>query len=242
VKGRIVQVTRTLVLLANLIVLLAVSAPAHAAPGPSPAASPAAQLSAAPEAKSTPGSGSQAAATLSGEHLDGVAAQTPGEREYDETEDDSVLDPHNWAVMAYKSRHEIVVYYKSRLYKIYHAVFGRSPEAGTKLWEGDRRTPEGLYVIVKKYPSKRFRCFLRLNYPNKVDRIRYQELRDEGSVPIDGGRPVPEGTAIGIHGTDEPVLNRGNIDWTTGCISIDNDAIEELDRLLPVGTIVVIKP
>ena len=46
----------------------------------------------------------------------------------------------------------------------------------------------------------------------------------------------------GIHGTDNPILNIGNINWTTGCISIDNSDIVELARLLPIGTLVIIKP
>jgi L,D-transpeptidase-like protein len=173
---------------------------------------------------------------------DGILVRTPGLALYDSTTDASILDPQSWALMAYKSRHELILYYKGRLFKIYHAVFGRSHELGTKQWAGDRRTPEGLYVIVKKYPSTRWKWFLRFNYPNRVDRYRYEAMRDEGLVPVAEGRPLPPGSAIGIHGTDQAILNRSNIDWTTGCISVDNDAVFELDRLLPIGTIVVIKP
>jgi len=36
---------------------------------------------------------------------------------------------------------------------------------------------------------------------------------------------------LGIHGTDLPILNSGNVDWTTGCISVDNDDISELARV-----------
>src|SRR5216683_2309581 len=130
------------------------------------------------------------------------------------------------------------VHYKGHLYTTYHAVFGRSLASGTKLWEGDRRTPEGAYHIVAKHPSGRFRYFLRIDYPNDVDRVRFAELREDGKIP---GR-VREGGEIGIHGTDNPILNIGNVNWTTGCISIDNSDIVELARLLPIGTLVVIKP
>ncbi len=174
--------------------------------------------------------------------IDGASAATPGELEYRQTADASVMEARNWALMAYKRRHQLILYYKGRMYKTYHAVFGRSPESGTKLWAGDRRTPEGLYVIVRKYNSRRWKRFLRLNYPNKVDRYRYEDLRERGVVPIADGRALPEGNAIGIHGTDREILNHGDIDWTTGCISVDNDAIMELDRLVPTGTIVVIEP
>ncbi len=65
--------------------------------------------------------------------IDGASAETPGELEYRQTADASVMDARNWALMAYKRRHQLILYYKSRMYKTYHAVFGRSPESGTKL-------------------------------------------------------------------------------------------------------------
>ena len=82
-------------------------------------------------------------------------------------------------------------------------MFGRSFEPGTKLWEGDRRTPEGVYAIIEKHPSRRWDWFLTLNYPNEIDRHRYEQMRDGGEVPIEDGRPVGVGGRIGIHGTDE---------------------------------------
>jgi hypothetical protein len=161
-----------------------------------------------------------------------------GQRLFNQDHDASLLDPSNWSVMAYKSRYRLDVYYKGHLYTTYHAVFGRSLSGGTKLWEGDRRTPEGAYHIVAKHPSGRFRYFLRIDYPNDVDRVRFAELREDGKIPS----RVREGGEIGIHGTDNPILNIGNVNWTTGCISIDNSDIVELARLLPIGTLVVIKP
>lgn len=170
-------------------------------------------------------------------------APTPGEILLNQTHNPSVTDPFNWDVTIYKSRHELLVYYKGRLFRKYEAVFGRNLDNGAKKYANDRRTPEGVYTIIKKCPSRRFHWFLRLNYPNLVDRQRYQELLDERVVPIDDdGRIPPVGGAIGIHGTDVPVLNAGHINWTTGCISLSNAAIDDLERFLPVGTVVIIKP
>ncbi len=121
-------------------------------------------------------------------------------------------------------------------------MFGRSFEPGTKLWEGDRRTPEGVYTIVEKHPSRRWEWFLTLNYPNVLDRRRYEQMRDGGVVPIEDGRPVGVGGRIGIHGSDEPLLNRGDVNWTTGCISVSDQDVDELHKLLPTGTVVIIKP
>src|SRR5271156_2964141 len=178
-------------------------------------------------------------------HIEGVRTDrvpTPGQLLFDKTRDIAFEDPLNWSVSIYKKRHQLIVYYKSRLFKSYHAVFGRSFEPGTKLWEGDRRTPEGVYAIIGKHPSSRWDWFLTLNYPNDIDRHRYEQLRDGGEVPVEDGHPVGVGGRIGIHGTDEPELNSGNINWTTGCISVDDEDVEELTRILPKGTLVIINP
>jgi murein L,D-transpeptidase YafK len=170
-------------------------------------------------------------------------SRTPGSILFDQTHDDSALDPMSWAVSIVKNRHELAVYYKGRLFKKYEAVFGRNLDNGAKLWAHDRRTPEGVYNIVEKYPSMRFHWFLRLNYPNLVDRVRYETQRVNGVVPVDQDGKAPEvGSAIGIHGTDIPILNEGHINWTTGCISVEDKDIDDLERLLPVGTVVIIKP
>ena len=167
---------------------------------------------------------------------------TPGQLLFDKTRAIAFDDPLNWSVTIFKKRHQLIVYYKGRLFKNYHAVFGRSFEPGTKLWEGDRRTPEGVYAIVEKHPSRRWDWFLTLNYPNEIDRHRYEQMRDVGEVPKEDGHPVGVGGRIGIHGSDEPELNRGDINWTTGCISVDDQDVEELMRILPKGTLVIINP
>ena len=158
------------------------------------------------------------------------------------TRDASVIDPLNWAVTISKSKHDLAVYYCGRLYARYDAVFGRNLDGSAKEYENDRRTPEGVYTIVQKNPSRRFRWFLKLNYPNLFDRQHYEMLRDSEVIPVRGDGQSPSmGGAIGIHGTDVPVLNKGHVNWTTGCVSVGNDAIAEMARLLPIGTIVVIK-
>jgi lipoprotein-anchoring transpeptidase ErfK/SrfK len=198
------------------------------------------QPSAAAQASAT---NAASRAALDGHKTDHVrVAVTPGERAYELTHDLSYLDPLSWNVTAWKSRHQLTVYYKGHEYRTYHAVFGRNRLNGTKLWEGDRRTPEGVYTIIEKHPSLRWEWFLGLNYPNDVDHYRYEQLRDAEEVPEEGGRDIGEGGHIGIHGTDNPILNSGNIDWTTGCISVNNLDIDELSRILPVGTVVIINP
>jgi hypothetical protein len=167
---------------------------------------------------------------------------TPGMIALRNTTDPEILrNPYNWSVMVYKTQHRLIVYFRGHLYKEYHAVFGRNLDPGTKLWSGDRRTPEGAYTIIAKRLNSRWRYFLKLDYPNSVDRARYEQLVSQGEVPRFKGHAISPGDGIGIHGTDEPILNDGNVNWTTGCVSVDNGAIDELEALLPVGTLVVIK-
>ncbi|MGH7949163.1 MAG: L,D-transpeptidase family protein, partial [Candidatus Binataceae bacterium] len=97
---------------------------------------------------------------------DAKAETTPGRKMYLEEQNRvDIQAPSSWAVMAYKSRQELVVYYKSRLYKKYHSVFGRNLDRSVKVYEGDRRTPEGAYRIISKETNPRFTRFLRIDYP-----------------------------------------------------------------------------
>lgn len=211
-------------------------APLPAAQGAAPAISPPA---AGPSAiSSAPASGAPGLAGASA-----APTRTPGRIALLNTKSEAVArDPLNWAVMVYKSRHQLVVYFQGHFYKSYDAVFGRNLDHGTKEWAGDRRTPEGVYRIIRKRPNRRWRYFLQINYPNNYDHAQYEDLVSEGEVPRIRGRAIGEGGAIGIHGTDEAILNSGKVDWTTGCISVDNGAIDELEALLPIGTLVIIKP
>ncbi len=168
-------------------------------------------------------------------HIDETAA---GQRLFDQTRDDSRDDPISWSLHIYKSRHRTELYFRGRLFRVYHAVFGRSRWGGTKLWEGDSRTPEGAYLITEKRRSARFRWFLKLNYPNATDQERFAALRTAREISV-GAR---EGGQVGIHGTDSPYLNVSDVNWTLGCVSVANEDIAEMARLLPVGTLVVINP
>jgi murein L,D-transpeptidase YafK len=183
-----------------------------------------------------PAAGVQTAALVAPiPHVDETAA---GQKLYDQTRGVSRDDPMSWSLHVFKSRHRSEVFFKGRLLRVYHAVFGRSRNGGGKQWEGDSRTPEGAYLIIEKRRSARFNWFLKLSYPNAADQARFAELRSTHEISA----RVREGGQVGIHGTDSPYLNVSDVNWTLGCISIDNRDIDEMARLLPVGTLVVINP
>src|SRR5262245_51818713 len=66
-----------------------------------------------------------------------------------------------------KGCHTVRLYRYGRLDRSYPAVFGRNP--GRKTYEGDRRTPTGLYMIIDKSHHPRWARFLRLDYPTEPD-------------------------------------------------------------------------
>lgn len=103
---------------------------------------------------------------------------------------------------------------------------------GHKWMQGDKRTPEGDYVIEGKHRSAAFQWFLKISYPNEKDRRQANLLN------------VDPGGAIGIHGfpDDLELALKYHGQWTSGCIAVSNEAAEDLYRAIPVGTPITILP
>ena len=134
-----------------------------------------------------------------------------------------------------KSDHSLELVVEGAVYKRYRVAIGPGGD-GPKQWEGDMKTPVGSYEVIAHYGI--FHRFLHVNYPNAEDRRRYARLAREGKVPAGAGI----GDSIGIHGVNDP--DQAGVhkerDWTLGCIALDDAEIDEIARLAPVGTKVVI--
>lgn len=153
-------------------------------------------------------------------------------------------------VWVFKSRRELWLIEKGRVKKVYHISLGRN-SISPKQRKGDNRTPEGEYVISEKKINSIFHRFLALNYPNISDADR---ALDERLITVKQWADIwfalqvkrtpppntPLGGRIGIHGQGsldhhtQSILN--DIDWTKGCIAVTNAEIEELYRIIPLGT------
>lgn len=131
------------------------------------------------------------------------------------------------------------LYQYGRVVRSYPVVLGRKP--GRKLYEGDKRTPTGLYMIIDKDHHRRWSRFMLLDYPTEQDVRRYWQNVPAGMVPRRGGGYPGVGGEIGIHGTDREAFNRVGINWTLGCISLFNLDVQELYSFVQVGTLVYIK-
>jgi murein L,D-transpeptidase YafK len=113
-----------------------------------------------------------------------------------------------------------------RVIRSYSIRLGDQPY-GHKRQQGDERTPEGRYRISFRNDKSRFHLSLRVSYPNEADRAQARK------------RGVDPGGDIMIHGGTPPGYWRN---WTDGCIALTNREIEEVWRLVPVGTPIVIEP
>ncbi len=132
-----------------------------------------------------------------------------------------------------KSKRKLYAYSGDSLLKVYTISLGRNPE-GAKQYEGDKRTPEGLYTINDKNPNSGYHLNLGVSYPNAEDNAKAKALGKSA-----GGN-------IKIHG-----LRNGSgwigkfhrwTDWTMGCIAVTNSEMDELFHHTPIGTPIEIKP
>ena len=147
--------------------------------------------------------------------------------------------PLEWArgeeyfVVVRRSCRTVSVYKHGDWVRTYRDVaFGRNP--GIKNQEGDKRTPRGLYKIIGRRWHPRWERFLLIDYPNLNDVDVHREAWERGEATA---RP---GSQVGIHGTDEPILNEAGVDWTYGCIALMNKDVRELYSMVPDGTLVLI--
>lgn len=147
--------------------------------------------------------------------------------------------PERW-ILVRKSERRLFLYDGDQLLRTYPVVLGKDP-TWAKLYQGDHRTPEGVYHISNKYFHPYWSRFLMLDYPTPTNEEIYAWSREQGLLPA-RGRSLPGiGGAIGIHGVEDESLNRRGIDWTEGCISLFNHDVDELYDLVPIGTRVVIE-
>ena len=146
--------------------------------------------------------------------------------------------PHADHVTIHKNAHTMEVAQGETILATYAVAIGPGG-AGAKHREGDKVTPVGRYHIVSRSPSV-FHIFMRLDYPNAADRARFAELKANGTLPKD----ATIGGDVGIHGAPaqaEWKKIHKTVDWTLGCIAVDDDEIEKVAAMVPDGTIVDIE-
>jgi len=136
-------------------------------------------------------------------------------------------------VLVEKSARRLTLLRNGKTLKTYSVALGRLP-TGPKEFEGDQRTPEGVYLIDFHKPDSDYHLALHISYPEQPD-------IDRASVS-----GLPAGSDIMIHGLPN---GRGWIgrfhrrsDWTVGCIAVADFEIEEIYRAVPDGTPIELRP
>jgi murein L,D-transpeptidase YafK len=136
-----------------------------------------------------------------------------------------------------KSDYELTLFDSEKWLVIYPVVFGNDDQ-GDKLYEGDRRTPEGSFQVVSKRPHDKWDKMMMLNYPTAADYAKFNQRKAAGLIP--SGARI--GGSVGIHGTwpvDSSIDRMKN--WTLGCVSLKNEDVDDLYRRIGVGTQVTIR-
>lgn len=83
-------------------------------------------------------------------------------------------------------------------------------------------------------PNSRFHLSLHISYPNKADRAAAAK---RGAAP--GGDIMVHGLTNGLGALAGQFLKH---DWTDGCVSVSNEAIEEIWWNVRDGTPIEIRP
>lgn len=137
--------------------------------------------------------------------------------------------PEVTRVIVQKDDRRLFLMHNDKVLKSYPVELGFAPR-GHKRFEGDGKTPEGVYYIDRHNPNSAFHLSLGISYPNARDRAL---ARKAGKSP---------GGDIFIHGRPNANPRDRRKDWTEGCISLKNRHIEWVYAMVDNGTQVVLTP
>jgi murein L,D-transpeptidase YafK len=136
-------------------------------------------------------------------------------------------------LVVYKSERKLVLLTQGKEIRTYKVALGSEP-VGPKTRHGDHRTPEGVYTLDSRNPNSHFYKAFHISYPNPKDIASAKKLG------------VSPGGDIMLHGLPKEYAWVGKAhtlhDWTDGCVAVTNEEMDELWKLVPVGTPIEIRP
>lgn len=135
-------------------------------------------------------------------------------------------------VVVFKSKRVLILMREGEIFKTYRICLGKQPE-GHKIKAGDRKTPEGRYILDSRNPKSKFYLAIHVSYPNEDDVLKARKLG------------VSPGGGIMIHGMpngQDGDRMSSRVDWTDGCIAVSNSEMEEIWQFVQDGTPIEIKP
>ncbi|MBO9456657.1 L,D-transpeptidase family protein [Paracoccus sp. R12_1] len=134
-------------------------------------------------------------------------------------------------VVVNKGKRRMYLLNNQTVLKSYDIGLGNEP-IGTKQFEGDGKTPEGVYFIDRFNPRSAYHLSVGVSYPNERDTAFAEALGQKpgGDIFIHGWGP--EGNALAPKKRD----------WTAGCIAVKDEEIEDVYAMLRPGVPIVIYP
>ena len=135
--------------------------------------------------------------------------------------------PEITSIEVHKSERRMYLLHGTQLLKVYDIHLGGNP-VGPKQFEGDGKTPEGVYFITHRNARSAYHLSLGISYPNEADKAN---AAAQDKLP---------GGDIFIHGRNSGGSSRG--DWTVGCIAVTNRQIDEIYWMVNPGTPISIYP
>jgi len=137
------------------------------------------------------------------------------------------------AIIVRKSERTLYLMRNREVLRTYKVSLGLRPD-GHKQFEGDYRTPEGKYRLVRRNPNSEYFLSIQISYPNDTDvaRARKHGQRPGGAIMIHGQPNMPR----------KPRDYYSNVDWTEGCIALSNSDMVEVWLMTPPDTPIEIQP
>lgn len=116
---------------------------------------------------------------------------------------------------------------------LYTIALGGTP-SGDKQREGDRRTPEGEYLLDYRNLKSSFHLSMHISYPDSEDKATAKIVGDDpgGMIMIHGLR-----NGLGWIGKFHTIM-----DWTNGCIAITDQEIDQFCSVVADSTPIIILP
>lgn len=162
--------------------------------------------------------------------------------------------PHQpWLLVDTKQDTLMVMRGDQQLKVFPHLALGSSG-VGIKYRRGDNKTPLGVFRVGWINEYSRFKTFIGLDYPNidyaqralrehRIDTLTYERIREAWVSGYTPPQDTPLGGQIGIHGVGrgDPAIHRAGINWTSGCVALDNQQIAALRPWVKVGMRVEIR-
>ena len=155
---------------------------------------------------------------------------------YDWQMNDEILTEGSAAkVVVVKSKRVMILFDEEGKVLSRHRISLGDNPVGTKLKQGDKKTPEGSYNIIDKRSDPKYYREMLLSYPNSEDRKRSKELGFNAGGGITIHAQVPwnwDG-----HGNDYTLAN----DWTNGCMAMTNEGMDIAWNMISLGTVIEIR-